>query len=1154
MSAGETFAGQAATPVRTRRAASSPAPRPDPAGTNPAPRGRASRPREEPSPAQRRRRAVGAQLLTLVYALSTLLAAVGWLVTRGHPTRLEGVELAAGLLNVPLAYSLVSAAVLALVTRALLGRKRVGLLAVAAFQVLGMLLGVAAVARVVTAPGSEDWPAHRLLRHSLDIASIGVGAAVLVLLWSLRHAFEGHTPPGSWRRLSLTVAAGLGVTVLAATALVALTAGDRDEGPATLLAVIGRSLGLVGRRQAELIAAVPAIVPEVCSALLALTLLAAVAQFLRSGRSTTSWSGARELALRDLLTRHGEADSLGYFGTRRDRSSVFSPDGRAAVTYRVRLGVSLAAGDPLGEPQAWGAAIDAWREEARYYGWLPVVVSASEAGARAYVAAGLRPIAMGDEAVLEPSRFSLAGTAMTPVRHAAERAARAGLTTTVARQRQLAADEVAGLAAAAERWRRGDDRGFSMALDRSADPADGDVVWVAARDADGRLQGVLSFVPWGLRGLSLDLMRRAPDAPNGVTELMVTDLLREAPRLGLSRVSLNFCVLRPLWAAGRQFGAGTLTRINYSLLGVLDRFWQLERLYRSNQKYDPAWVTRFLCYEDLVALPQALLAVASVEGFLPALPDRGQAGAGRTGLTAAELVELDEQRERAEAARVDAVTAQGGPDRERSRHLEALRAAGRDPYPVGVAAPTIGVGALAVRLREDGVAEGGEQHGDAEVQVAGRVRRVRDHGGVVFADVQDGADRVQVLLEERTCGRTALAEFTRLVDSGDLVGLTGRPGRSRNGTPALLVRTWAMHAKSLHAIPFDGLTDPRTRLRRRSTDLIVHPEVLGPVRARAIVMDALRGTLREQGYLEVETPMLHTVHGGASARPFTTVSNAYGVPLSLRIAPELYLKRLLVGGSGPIFEVGRNFRNEGADASHNPEFTSLEVYRPYADYTTMRLLTEDLIKASARALHGAALLRLRSGPDAAPALVDVSAPWPVVPVLAAVSAAVGREVSLATPTDELLEIAREHGVAVRDDLSPGALVEELYADLVEAHTFTPTFYTDFPQETSPLTAPHRSVPGLVERWDLVVNGMELGTAYSELTDPVEQRRRLTEQSLLAAHGDPEAMEVDEDFLYALETGMPPTGGMGMGVDRLLVLLTSDSIREVLTFPFVRPGR
>ncbi|MGI8416474.1 MAG: amino acid--tRNA ligase-related protein, partial [Nakamurella sp.] len=299
---------------------------------------------------------------------------------------------------------------------------------------------------------------------------------------------------------------------------------------------------------------------------------------------------------------------------------------------------------------------------------------------------------------------------------------------------------------------------------------------------------------------------------------------------------------------------------------------------------------------------------------------------------------------------------------------------------------------------------------------------------------------------------------------------------------------------------------------------------------------SVRATLTGAGYLEVETPILHTVHGGASARPFRTYINAYATDLSLRIAPELYLKRLLVAGSGPIFEIGRNFRNEGADSTHNPEFTSLEAYLPFSDYHGMRTLASTLVRHAAAAVG-----------------VELPDRWPVVPMLDAVSEGVGEPVAIDTDIDRLLTLAARHAIRVRPDSGAGAIIEQLYDKLVEPQTITPTFYVDFPAETSPLTRPHRTKPGLVERWDLVMNGMELGTAYTELTDPLEQRRRLVAQSAKATAGDPEAMQVDEDFLGDLELGMPPTGGLGIGIDRLVMVLTGTAIRSVLSFPFVKPG-
>jgi lysyl-tRNA synthetase, class II len=320
------------------------------------------------------------------------------------------------------------------------------------------------------------------------------------------------------------------------------------------------------------------------------------------------------------------------------------------------------------------------------------------------------------------------------------------------------------------------------------------------------------------------------------------------------------------------------------------------------------------------------------------------------------------------------------------------------------------------------------------------------------------------------------------------------------------------------------------------------------LKARGAVLHALRSALVCRGYLEVETPILQPVHGGANARPFVTRSNAYNMGVYLRIAPELYLKRLAVGGVAKVFELGRTFRNEGVDATHNPEFTMLEAYQAYGDYTSMRELARELILAAARAAHGKPVAHRPNGAE-----VDLSGEWPVVTVHDAVGAALGERVTPDTPVDELRRLANAAHVPLNPSWDRGHVLLELYERLVESGTGAPTFYTDFPTEVSPLTRAHRADPRLAERWDLVAFGTELGTAYTELVDPVEQRRRLTAQSLLAAGGDVEAMELDEDFLRALEYAMPPTGGLGLGVDRLMIMLTGRTIRETLPFPFVRPA-
>jgi len=477
--------------------------------------------------------------------------------------------------------------------------------------------------------------------------------------------------------------------------------------------------------------------------------------------------------------------------------------------------------------------------------------------------------------------------------------------------------------------------------------------------------------------------------------------------------------------------------------------------------------------------------------------------------------------------------------------LERLRAEGVDPYPpqVPYTGDLAGVRAAHPDLPPD-------TRTGARVAVAGRLVLLRDHGTTCFATLRDWSGDLQVMLTIADLGAERLAAWRRDIDLGDHVGVAGDVVTTRRGELSVLADGWTLAAKCLHPLPdkHRGLADPESRVRQRHLDLIVNPCARDLLRLRGAVLGALRATLAAQDYLEVETPLLQPVHGGANARPFTTHHNAFDLKMYLRIAPELYLKRLAVGGLGRVYELGRAFRNEGVDSSHNPEFTILEAYRSYADYTTMRELTQALIVDAAVAATGAPLLRR---PDATE--VDLTEDWPVVSVHEAVSRALGVDVDPGTPPARLRELATGAGVPVRPAWDAGQLILELYERLVEHATTRPTFYTDFPTSVSPLTRAHRTDPRLAERWDLVGFGMELGTAYTELVDPVEQRSRLTAQSLRAAGGDAEAMELDEEFLGALEYAMPPTGGLGLGVDRLIMLLSGRSIRETLAFPTVRPN-
>jgi lysyl-tRNA synthetase class 2 len=477
--------------------------------------------------------------------------------------------------------------------------------------------------------------------------------------------------------------------------------------------------------------------------------------------------------------------------------------------------------------------------------------------------------------------------------------------------------------------------------------------------------------------------------------------------------------------------------------------------------------------------------------------------------------------------------------------VERMRAAGVDPYPVGYPRThTI------AEVR----AEFGELPPDATtgktVGVAGRVVLYRNSGKLCFATLRDGSGDLQVMISLDHVGPDALAAWKQDIDLGDHVGVTGEVISSRRGELSVLADSFVLTAKALRPLPdkYHGLTDAESRVRHRYLDLMTNPAARQIAEVRAAVTRSIREELHTRGYLEAETPVLQTLHGGANARPFTTHINAFDLDLYLRIALELYLKRLVVGGIERVYEMGRIFRNEGADATHNPEFTMLEAYEAYGDYTTMATLTRELLQAAAEAAHGRQVAIRPDGTE-----VDISGTWREETVHGALSAALGVTVTPDTSEAELRRLAALHSIELQPKWGPAQVLLELYEHLVEAVTVEPTFYRDFPVEVAPLTRQHRDEPRLAEKWDLVAFGTEIATAYSELVDPVEERARLTAQSLLAAGGDPEAMQLDEDFLRALEYGMPPSGGLGMGIDRMLIMLTGAPIRETVLFPLVKPS-
>lgn len=473
---------------------------------------------------------------------------------------------------------------------------------------------------------------------------------------------------------------------------------------------------------------------------------------------------------------------------------------------------------------------------------------------------------------------------------------------------------------------------------------------------------------------------------------------------------------------------------------------------------------------------------------------------------------------------------------------ERMVAAGIEPYPVGVPLTT-----SISQVRQDFPDLEAEASTGVVVGIAGRVVHMRVTGKLAFLSLQEGGgERVQAMVSFGDVGEESFEALKDLVDLGDHVFVEGEVIASKRGELSVMATSWRIASKALMPLPnLHSELNEETRVRQRYLDLIVRPQARETVRQRALVNQSLRDTFRGHGYLEVETPMLQTLHGGASARPFVTHSNAFSTDLFLRIAPELFLKRAVVGGIERVFEINRNFRNEGADSTHSPEFSMLEAYQAYGDYHQMADLTQELVQNAALTIAGGHVVTWADGTE-----YDLGGTWDRLSMYESLSAACGTRITPETGMSTLSAMAKAAEIEVSQP-THGKYVEELWEHFVIGSLVRPTFVMDYPLDTSPLVREHRSVPGVVEKWDLYVRGFELATGYSELVDPVIQRERFVAQAQLAAQGDHEAMRLDEDFLRALEHAMPPTGGMGMGIDRLMMAVTGLGIRETVLFPLVK---
>ncbi|CAN5368708.1 lysine--tRNA ligase [soil metagenome] len=481
----------------------------------------------------------------------------------------------------------------------------------------------------------------------------------------------------------------------------------------------------------------------------------------------------------------------------------------------------------------------------------------------------------------------------------------------------------------------------------------------------------------------------------------------------------------------------------------------------------------------------------------------------------------------------------------RQAKRERLLDEGKDPYPVEVARTH-----TLAEIRQAYPELAADTETGVQVGVAGRVVFARNSGKLCFATLQDGdGTHLQVMISFNGVGQESLDAWKADVDLGDIVFVHGQVISSRRGELSVLADFWQMASKALRPLPVAHKEmSEESRVRQRYVDLIVRPEARAVARQRIAVVRAVRSALERRGFLEVETPMLQTLAGGAAARPFVTHSNALDADLYLRIAPELFLKRCVVGGLDKVFELNRNFRNEGADSTHSPEFSMLETYQAYGTYDDSARVTREVIQEVADEAIGSRQLPLPDG-----SIYDIDGEWSTLSMYGSLSDALGEEITPQTPAEVLWSISARLGLELPTDrgYGHGKLVEELWEHTVGDQLWSPTFVKDFPVETTPLTRQHRSIDGVTEKWDLYVRGFELATGYSELIDPIVQRERFAAQARAAAAGDDEAMALDEDFLAAMEYAMPPTTGTGMGIDRLLMALTGLSIRETVLFPIVR---
>ena len=840
-----------------------------------------------------------------------------------------------------------------------------------------------------------------------------------------------------------------------------------------------------------------------------MAVLVAIFTAARTAQSTNRITATDESALRALIDRSSDADSLAYFTTRRCNSVVFSPWGKAAVAYRVSRRVSVAVGDPVGNPDAWPGAISEWLELCRDQGWTPGVTGASRVGARAYRRAGLKTLRIGTEAILEVAEFDLGSRELKPVRIAVNRLRKQNYLVRVRRQTDLSADARSTVIACATQWiGTQSERGSIRGLGRIGDSADDDALIVEATDDSGARVALMTLVPWTRSGATLDLLVRSDTAPAGITELMISEVVLASAALGITRISLGFNDLADIPA----------DRISHRAL-IRSKWWLQESARQANAEYAPTWQPRYVAYPSAKAIRR--IAIAS--GRLEAVAAKPNAWAKTTG------TRTDIGEGALEALLTSPLPPLRPPLSQAPKRPEQVRARieklDDDSYPPAYP-PT------------HSVAEARAAVQGTRVRIAGRLVAWRNLGGLSFGVVRDASGDVQIMVDANKCGVENAERFGKEIDLGDLIELSGAVGRARKGELSIIAMDWRLLGKNLHPLPdrYRGMTNPDTRARLRHVELATNPDVRNLAVARSAVLHSLRTSLAGWNFLEAETPIRQSA--------------------GLRTSPALHLKKMCVGGLERVYELGRSFRDQGYSshdnygAHHNPEFTQLHAFESHVGYGEVVVRMSELVQFAATAVHGQPL-SFRRRNDGVMRPFDIGGEWPVRSFYDAVSEAAGLPVTPTSSAADLRAICVANGLSVRSSWDTGLVAYALYERLVVPRTELPTLYRDFPTSSAPTARSLDHDPDLVQRCDLVIWGTIIGSAHTELTDPIEQRRRLILEQNRAMAGDTAAMRVDDDYLAAMEFGMLPSAGLWIDVDRLLMVITGRTVRETLTFPFVK---